>query len=125
MGLEGLDSGIVVGDLEGRVIRNRGGPIPFGRVRVPDFDQMNLGLAEAGGDVLVVSQFTLYGDTAKGRRPSFVNAAPPEVAFPLYERFVGVLRELAPGAVETGVFGAGMDLELVNDGPVTLVLERE
>ena len=77
------------------------------------------------GAALVVSQFTLYGDTRKGRRPSFVEAAPPEVAIPLYERFVGLLRERAPGRVETGEFGAMMQVELVNDGPVTLVLERD
>lgn len=87
--------------------------------------KMNLGLDEAGGDLLVVSQFTLYGDARKGRRPSFVDAAAPEVAVPLYERFVGLLRERAPGRVETGEFGAHMEVALVNDGPVTLVLERE
>ena len=92
----------------------------------PDADgKMNLGLEETGGDLLVVSQFTLYGDARKGRRPSFVDAAPPELAVPLYERFVGVLRERAPGRVETGVFGAHMRVDLVNDGPVTLVLERD
>ncbi len=87
--------------------------------------KMNLGLSEVGGDLLVVSQFTLYGDARKGRRPSFVEAAPPEVAMRLYERFVALLRERAPGRVETGEFGAHMDVELVNDGPVTLLLERE
>jgi len=92
----------------------------------PDADgKMNLGLDETGGDLLVVSQFTLYGDARKGRRPSFIDAAPPEVAIPLYERFVALLRERARGRVETGEFGAHMDVELVNDGPVTLVLERE
>ena len=92
----------------------------------PDAEgKMNLGLVDTGGDVLVVSQFTLYGDTHKGRRPSFVHAAPPEIAIPLYDQFVGVLRERAPGRVETGEFGALMQVELVNDGPVTLVLERE
>lgn len=85
---------------------------------------MNLGLEDTAGDILVVSQFTLYGDTRKGRRPSFVDAARPESAIPLYERFVALLRERAPGKVETGVFGAHMDVALVNDGPVTLVLER-
>jgi len=91
----------------------------------PDTDgKMNLGLEEAGGDLLVVSQFTLYGDARKGRRPSFVDAAPPAQAVPLYERFVGLLRERAPGKVETGEFGAHMHVELVNDGPVTLLLER-
>lgn len=86
--------------------------------------RMNLSLGEVSGDVLVVSQFTLYGDTRKGRRPSFIRAAGPDVAVPLYEGFVALLRERAPGKVETGVFGAMMDVELVNDGPVTLVLER-
>jgi D-tyrosyl-tRNA(Tyr) deacylase len=86
-------------------------------------DKMNLALDDVGGALLVVSQFTLYGDAAKGRRPSFVNAARPEVAVPLYERFVALLRERGP-RVETGEFGAMMDVELVNDGPVTLWLER-
>lgn len=86
--------------------------------------KMNLGLEDVGGGVLVVSQFTLYGDARKGRRPSFIDAAPPEIAIPLYERFVVLLRERAPGPVETGEFGAMMDVELVNEGPVTLMLEK-
>jgi len=86
-------------------------------------DKMNLALADVGGALLVVSQFTLYGDAVKGRRPSFVDAARPEVAIPLYERFVAMLRERGV-RVETGEFGAMMDVELVNDGPVTLWLER-
>lgn len=87
--------------------------------------KMNRDLAEAGGGVLVVSQFTLYGDTSKGRRPSFIGAAQPDIAVPLYERFVALLREKSNGiAIETGEFGAMMDVELVNDGPVTLILER-
>ncbi|MGE5749728.1 MAG: D-aminoacyl-tRNA deacylase [Gemmatimonas sp.] len=86
-------------------------------------DKMNLALADVGGEVLVVSQFTLYGDAVKGRRPSFIDAARPETAIPLYEAFVAALR--AKGLkVETGEFGAMMDVELVNDGPVTLWLER-
>lgn len=85
--------------------------------------KMNLGLEEVGGSVLVVSQFTLYGDAQKGRRPSFVDAARPEQAIPLYERFVALLRERGL-TVETGEFGAMMDVALVNDGPVTLWLER-
>jgi D-tyrosyl-tRNA(Tyr) deacylase len=86
-------------------------------------DKMNLALADVTGAVLAVSQFTLYGDAAKGRRPSFIDAARPEVAQPLYERFVSMLRERGL-TVETGEFGAMMDVELVNDGPVTLWLER-
>jgi D-tyrosyl-tRNA(Tyr) deacylase len=85
--------------------------------------KMNLSLADVGGGCLVVSQFTLYGDASRGRRPSFVDAARPEVAVPLYERFVALLRERVP-QVETGEFGAMMEVELVNDGPVTLWIER-
>jgi D-tyrosyl-tRNA(Tyr) deacylase len=86
-------------------------------------DKMNLALADVGGALLVVSQFTLYGDASKGRRPSFIDAARPETAIPLYERFLALLRERG-ASVETGEFGAMMDVELVNDGPVTLWLER-
>ena len=85
--------------------------------------KMNLPLGEVGGGVLVISQFTLYGDVAKGRRPSFIDAALPAQAEPLYDRFVALLRERGL-AVETGRFGAMMDVELVNDGPVTLVIEK-
>jgi D-tyrosyl-tRNA(Tyr) deacylase len=84
--------------------------------------KMNVGLVEAGGAVLVVSQFTLYGDTAKGRRPSFIDAARPEVAVPLYEHFLQALRTRGL-PVETGEFGAMMDVALVNDGPVTLIVD--
>ena len=86
-------------------------------------DKMNLALADVGGAVLVVSQFTLYGDAQKGRRPSFIDAARPELAIPLYENFKTRLREQGL-VVESGEFGAMMDVELVNDGPVTLWLER-
>ena len=86
-------------------------------------DKMNLALADVGGAMLVVSQFTLYGDASKGRRPSFIGAAAPEQAEALYERFVALLRERGV-PVETGRFRAMMDVELVNDGPVTLLLER-
>jgi D-tyrosyl-tRNA(Tyr) deacylase len=85
--------------------------------------KMNLGLADVQGAVLVVSQFTLYGDAAKGRRPSFVDAARPELAVPLYERFVAALRSRGL-EVATGRFGADMQVEIHNDGPVTLILER-
>src|SRR5688572_22177630 len=86
-------------------------------------DKMNLALADVDGSLLVVSQFTLYGDARKGRRPSFIDAAPPETAIPLYERFLALLRGRGVH-VETGEFGAIMDVELVNSGPVTLWLER-
>lgn len=93
------------------------------RVFADDEGRMNRSVEEAGGGLLVVSQFTLYGDARKGRRPSFIEAARPEVAVPLYERFVELLG--ATGLrVETGEFGAMMRVELVNDGPVTLILER-
>jgi D-tyrosyl-tRNA(Tyr) deacylase len=85
--------------------------------------KMNLGLAEVQGAVLVVSQFTLYGDASKGRRPSFIDAARPETALPLYERFVAALRSRGLD-VATGEFGADMLVEIHNDGPVTLILDR-
>jgi D-tyrosyl-tRNA(Tyr) deacylase len=85
--------------------------------------KMNLALADVGGGVLVVSQFTLYGDTEKGRRPSFIAAARPETAIPLYQAFIAELRGRGL-RVETGEFGAMMQVALVNDGPVTLILER-
>jgi D-tyrosyl-tRNA(Tyr) deacylase len=86
--------------------------------------KMNRDVAEAGGGLLVVSQFTLYGDCRKGRRPSFVDAAPPETAVPLYEAFVTAVRALGlPTA--TGRFGAMMQVELVNDGPVTLIVDSK
>ena len=84
---------------------------------------MNLPLGEVGGSLLVISQFTLYGDASKGRRPSFVDAAPPAQAQALYDRFVALLTERQV-PVRTGRFGAMMDVELVNDGPVTLVIEK-
>ena len=85
--------------------------------------KMNLALTDVGGSLLVVSQFTLYGDAAKGRRPSFIQAAHPDAALGLYDAFVVALRERGV-PVETGEFGAMMDVELVNDGPVTLWLDR-
>ena len=94
------------------------------RVFPDEEGRMNRSLDEVGGGLLVVSQFTLYGDVRKGHRPSFVEAASPDVAVPLYERFVALLRERAPGRVATGEFGAMMDLKLVNAGPVTMILER-
>jgi D-aminoacyl-tRNA deacylase len=93
------------------------------RVFADEEGKMNRSVGEVGGGLLVVSQFTLYGDASRGRRPSFVDAARPEAAVPLYERFVEALRARC-AEVGTGEFGAMMDVELVNEGPVTLILER-
>lgn len=94
------------------------------RIFADDQGRMNRSLLDSGGEALVVSQFTLYGDARKGRRPSFIKAARPEIAVPLYEAFVEALGRLLPDPVQTGRFGAMMDVALVNDGPVTLVIER-
>jgi D-tyrosyl-tRNA(Tyr) deacylase len=91
------------------------------RIFPDDEGRMNLDLTASGGAVLVVSQFTLHADTSRGHRPSFIRAAPPDLANDLYEAFVAALRELGH-RVETGRFGAHMAVDLVNDGPVTLVL---
>jgi len=93
------------------------------RIFADDEDKMNRSILESAGELLVVSQFTLYGDAAKGRRPSFIDAARPEQAIPLYERFLALLRDRGV-TVATGEFGAMMEVELVNVGPVTLWLER-
>jgi len=85
--------------------------------------KMNLSLAEVGGAILSISQFTLYGNAHKGNRPSFIKAAPPEVAEPLYAYFNTLLRELYGLTVETGRFGADMKVDFVNDGPVTILLD--
>jgi D-tyrosyl-tRNA(Tyr) deacylase len=86
-------------------------------------EKMNLSLSDVGGEVLVVSQFTLYGNAEKGRRPSFIDAARPELAIPLYEKFIASLRSKGLN-VATGEFGAMMEVDLVNDGPTTLWIER-
>lgn len=94
------------------------------RIFPDDEGKMNRSLLDAGGEALVVSQFTLYGDTRKGNRPSFVESAPPEQAEALYEAFVAALSRHLGRPVPTGVFGAMMDVRLTNDGPVTLWVER-
>ena len=86
--------------------------------------KMNLSVQDAWGEILAVSQFTLLADTRKGKRPSFVSAAPPEEAERLFDYFCERLRAAGTGPVKTGVFGAMMDVALVNDGPVTIILER-
>jgi len=95
------------------------------RIFEDDEGKMNRSLLQVGGSALVVSQFTLYGDCRKGRRPSFTDAAAPEIAAPLCERFIELLRQAGVGRVESGVFGANMQVEIHNDGPVTLIVERE
>jgi D-tyrosyl-tRNA(Tyr) deacylase len=92
------------------------------RIFADEQGKMNRDVSEAGGGILVVSQFTLYGECRKGRRPSFVEAAGPEVAIPLYEEFVNAVRAQGIFAA-TGRFGAMMQVELINDGPVTLILD--
>ncbi len=94
------------------------------RIFPDDAGKMNRSLVESGGSALVISQFTLYGDTRGGRRPSYIQAASPEIASHLYEEFVRRLRSLGIAA-ETGVFQAHMEVELVNDGPVTILLDSE
>jgi D-tyrosyl-tRNA(Tyr) deacylase len=93
------------------------------RIFSDDDGKMNLSVLDKTGGLLVVSQFTLYGDSARGKRPSFIDAARPEQAIPLYEKFIALLQGRVV-RVETGEFGADMKVELVNDGPVTLWLER-
>lgn len=94
------------------------------RIFSDDEGKMNRSVQDVGGQVLVVSQFTLLADASKGTRPSYIGAAPPAVAVPLYEQFVEQLTQLLNQPVPTGEFGADMQVELVNDGPVTIVLER-
>lgn len=108
------------GETEARFLANKVANL---RVFSDDQGKFNLSALEVEADALVVSQFTLYGDARKGRRPSFTQAAPPEVAEPLVEKFVGFLRKEGLH-VETGIFGAMMLVEIHNDGPVTILLQR-
>lgn len=94
------------------------------RIFTDENDKMNLSLADIGGGLLIVSNFTLYGDCKKGRRPNFLRAARPDTAIPLYERFVSRCRESGL-LVETGKFGADMQIELINDGPVTIFMDTD
>lgn len=109
-------------DVEAKWLAER---IAVMRIFPDEDDKFNRSLLDIGGAALVVSQFTLYGDAVGGRRPSFSKAAPPNVAAPLIDRFVGFLRAAGVARVETGVFGARMLVELENDGPVTILLDRE
>lgn len=86
---------------------------------------MNRSVQDVHGEILVVSQFTIYGDTRKGTRPGFTEAAPPYIAEPLYERMIEIFRERTNLNIESGIFGAMMDVELINDGPVTFIINKE
>lgn len=114
--------GITEGDGPGQVawLANKMATL---RIFPDDRGLMQRSLLDVGGAALVVSQFTLYGDCRKGRRPSFVRAAPPALAEPLYERFCDAVRTEGVAQVARGVFGASMEVALINDGPVTLVLD--
>ena len=94
------------------------------RIFNDDNEKMNKNIIQIKGEVLVVSQFTLYADTNKGNRPSFINAAKPELAISLYNHFIDELQKLISSKVRTGKFGADMKIELINDGPVTIILEK-
>ncbi len=94
------------------------------RIFEDENDKMNLGLDAVGGQILIISQFTLYGNCRKGRRPEFLAAARPEVAIPLYEKFIQLCRDKGYH-VETGQFGAKMEVESINDGPLTLVVDTD
>lgn len=88
-------------------------------------DKMNLSIQEVNGNVIVVSQFTLHASTKKGNRPSYIKAARPEIAIPLYEAFIKEMDRILEGKIESGEFGAMMDVELVNDGPVTIIMDSK
>ena len=94
------------------------------RVFTDENDKMNLNLTTVNGSLLIISQFTLYADCSHGNRPSFVEAAKPEIAIPLYEYFISECRKFIP-TVETGIFGADMKVELLNDGPVTIIIDSK
>ncbi|MEA5011653.1 MAG: D-aminoacyl-tRNA deacylase [Angelakisella sp.] len=95
------------------------------RIFTDENDKLNLSVQDVGGDIVVVSNFTLYASCAKGRRPDFLRAAKPDMAIPLYEHFVEQLRQLSGLKVETGVFGADMAVSLTNDGPITIILDTD
>ena len=95
------------------------------RIFPDENDVMNRSILEHGGEILVVSQFTLFASTRKGNRPSYIRASRPEHAVPLYELFCSTLSEMTKSTVKTGVFGADMQVELINDGPVTIIIDSK
>lgn len=115
LGVEEIDDSTDVEWLSGKIARMR--------IFADSEDKMNLSVVEAGGDVLVVSQFTLHAATKKGNRPSFIRAAAPAVSEPLYEEFCAAMERETGKAVARGVFGADMKVSLINDGPVTILID--
>jgi len=95
------------------------------RIFKDEADKMNLSVQDVGGGILVVSQFTLFANSKKGNRPSYTRSAPPPLAIPLYERFLEKLRIAFSGPIQTGEFGANMQVSLLNDGPVTIILDSK
>lgn len=117
IGIEAIDDKTDADWLIGKLIQLR--------IFSDEDDKMNLSIQEVNGSFLVVSQFTLHASTKKGNRPSYIQAARPEVAIPLYEYFIAELKSKSNLIVETGVFGADMQIELVNDGPVTIIIDSK
>ncbi|MBK7038838.1 MAG: D-tyrosyl-tRNA(Tyr) deacylase [Bacteroidetes bacterium] len=95
------------------------------RIFADENDLMNLSVIDVKGEILVVSQFTLFASTKKGNRPSFIRSAKPDIAIPLYESFISSIQKLIPTPIQTGVFGADMQIELINDGPVTIIIDTK
>lgn len=95
------------------------------RIFADENNLMNLSVVEVKGEIMVVSQFTLFASTKKGNRPSFIRSAKPDIAIPLYESFILSIQKLIPTPVQTGVFGADMQIELINDGPVTIIIDTK
>jgi len=117
LGIENADTQEDIDRLAGKI----------SRLRIFDDDDgvMNLPVTDINGEIIVVSQFTLHASTRKGNRPSYIKAARPDFAIPMYEKFIAKLEEETGKAVQTGEFGAMMDVELVNDGPVTIIIDTK
>jgi len=95
------------------------------RIFADENDLMNKSVTDVHGEIMIVSQFTLFASTKKGNRPSFIRSAKPDIAIPLYENFIGAVQQLTPNTVQTGVFGADMQISLINDGPVTIIIDTK